>query len=138
MLTIVVDMNWTGGRLQGSKANANTIVKTQKQYFAKTRLRLQNGGATPSSLALSTSHRQYGYDAETEDDMPINGHHEPRKIYHLQQGPQDQRADQLGTHGLRRLGHIPMGEPHPKRRRSDAPLDSAESRLPSTGTGVDR
>ena len=47
-------MNWTGGRLQRhSKANANPALKKQRHYFAKARLRLQNGNAPPSPPSLS-------------------------------------------------------------------------------------
>ena len=36
-------MNWTGGHLKRhAKANANHLLKSQKQYFAKARQRLQN------------------------------------------------------------------------------------------------
>ena len=46
-------MNWTGGRLHRSKANANTLIKTQKQHFARARLRLQNGQSARSPFAFS-------------------------------------------------------------------------------------
>ncbi|KAJ9605484.1 hypothetical protein H2200_010141 [Cladophialophora chaetospira] len=47
-------MNWTGGSLQRhSKANADALVKKQKQHFAKTRLRVQSQHFRPPSSASS-------------------------------------------------------------------------------------
>src|SRR5271154_5310690 len=47
-------MNWVGGKLhRHSKANANAVVKTQKQHFAKARLEAQSGIAAPSPPAFS-------------------------------------------------------------------------------------
>lgn len=48
-------MDWTGGHLKRQfKANANHLLKSQKQYFAKARQRLQNGSvfAAPSNFSV--------------------------------------------------------------------------------------
>ena len=131
-------MNWTGGHLQRSKANASRTVKTQKQHFAKTRLRSQNGGAIRSSIALFASHGQRGYNAEREGGMPIGGHRGPRKRPCPQQGFQHEHPDQFGIQASRHLDHTLIGDSPPKRRRYDAPLDGVGSHLVSTGTSIDR
>ena len=47
-------MNWTGGSLQRhSKANANTVVKKQKQHFAKARLQSRSHHFRPPSSISS-------------------------------------------------------------------------------------
>ena len=47
-------MNWTGGSLQRhSKANANTIIKKQKQHFAKARLQSRSHHFRPPSSISS-------------------------------------------------------------------------------------
>ncbi|EXJ70885.1 uncharacterized protein A1O5_05877 [Cladophialophora psammophila CBS 110553] len=47
-------MNWTGGSLQRhSKANANALVKKQKQHFAQARLRPGSRPSCPPSSAFS-------------------------------------------------------------------------------------
>jgi hypothetical protein len=47
-------MNWTGGRLQRhSKANSNAVVKAQKDYFARARLRHSNKPTVPTPLYIS-------------------------------------------------------------------------------------
>jgi hypothetical protein len=52
-------MNWTGGSLQRhSKANANPVVKRQKEHFAKARLRsrpLQTQANTPGLPACRST-----------------------------------------------------------------------------------
>ena len=73
-------MNWTGGRLQRhSKANANPALKKQRHYFAKARLRLQNGNAPPSPPSLSIFK---GFDpaVPTIDPDNIHNNEPPERI----------------------------------------------------------
>ena len=73
-------MNWTGGRLhRHSKANANVLVKTQKQHFARARLQLQIGRPAPSlTFAILNGQtddhgqvsKQPGYDSHLLDLPP--------------------------------------------------------------------
>ncbi|KAI9701328.1 MAG: hypothetical protein M1820_006550 [Bogoriella megaspora] len=51
-------MNWTGGRLQRHKNGGNTVVKRQKEFFAKQRARLQNSSRVSNPPLLSASHPQ--------------------------------------------------------------------------------
>lgn len=56
-------MNWTGGRLQRhSKANANAVVKKQRQHFARARLQLQNGQKYERPSQPSIYGPRYGFD----------------------------------------------------------------------------
>lgn len=51
-------MNWTGGHLhRHSKANSNTLLKSQKRHFAKARLRAQN--TSSPSRPLISIHAQH-------------------------------------------------------------------------------
>ena len=66
-------MNWTGGRLQRSKANANSLVKTQKQHFAKARLLLQNRHPSHSPIALSVLNGHISRDSQAVDNSASQG-----------------------------------------------------------------
>ena len=66
-------MNWTGGRLQRSKANANSLVKTQKQHFAKARLLLQNGPPSHSPVGLSVFNGHISRDGQPIDNLAGHG-----------------------------------------------------------------
>ncbi|KIV97740.1 hypothetical protein PV10_01450 [Exophiala mesophila] len=58
-------MNWTGGHLnRHSKANSNTLLKSQKRHFAKARLREQ-GTSSPSRSSFSIH-------AQHQPALPIN------------------------------------------------------------------
>ena len=72
-------MNWTGGRLRRHfKANANPALKNQRHYFAKARLRAQNGNTPPSPPSLSIFK---GYDPSipTIDPNDIHNHEPPER-----------------------------------------------------------
>ena len=73
-------MNWTGGRLQRhSKANANPALKKQRHYFAKARLRLQNGNVPPSPPSLSIF-KALDPAVPTIDPENIHKHQPPERI----------------------------------------------------------
>jgi hypothetical protein len=58
-------MNWTGGSLQRhSKANANAVLKRQKENFAKARLRLRP--QQPRIMTLTPSARRSNVPSETK------------------------------------------------------------------------
>lgn len=46
-------MNWTGGRLHRHTKTQNSLIKVQKQHFAKARLQLQNGVQAPSPFRFA-------------------------------------------------------------------------------------
>jgi hypothetical protein len=131
-------MNWTGGRLQRSKANAKTLVKTQKQHFAKARLRLHNGLPTQSPLTLSVSHRQYRHDAGMEDDMPIGDDHRYRKRSCSHGAFHDKHTGRFHSHGSKHHKPNSFDEPQPKRGRPEDPLDSEHGDISAMASEVSR
>jgi hypothetical protein len=116
-------MNWTGGRLQRSKANAKPLVKTQKQHFAKARLRLQNGRSSRSPVALSISHRQYGHDTEMQDDIVIGDHLRNRERSISQEYFHEEHTSGFQSPRSRHHHHATIDEPRPKRRRFEGAFD---------------
>ena len=131
-------MNWTGGRLQRSKANANTLVKIQKQHFAKARLRLQHGQPSQSPVAFSISHGQYGHNTETQDNTPVGDHHRqgqrPSSQETLYGGHRNGRHSPRSKHHY----HNSIAQPRRKRRRSEGPLDRRHGDVPATASGLVR
>ena len=111
-------MNWTGGRLQRSKANANTLVKTQKQHFAKARLRLQNGQSSQSQLAFSIAHGQHGFGTEMQDDKHFDEHYRRRTRPHSQEIIQGEVPHAKHCPRSKRRHKDSRIEPQAKRRRS--------------------
>ena len=74
-------MNWTGGYLnRHSKANGKPLLKSQRQYFAKAKQRLQNGPvhAAPSTFSLfhgqvtSDKHHQRNRSPSTSKRYPTS------------------------------------------------------------------
>ncbi len=108
-------MNWTGGRLQRSMTNSNTLIKKQKEHFAKSRLRLQSR-PSQSPYAFSIAHGRFDHEPDTEDDLlqeDLNEDHEE---------PEQDGGQRNGkrSHPLRTAD-----EPQPKRRRSDGPPEDS-------------
>ena len=131
-------MNWTGGRLQRSKANANGLLKTQKQHFAKARLLFQNGSASQPLFDFSISNGKRDYHTEMEEDMPIHDHHRCRKRAHSQEASHSEHLDCLCSHSTRHHNHNTSDEPQPKRRRSKESFDGGDVDLPYTTTTTNR
>src|SRR2546423_5902728 len=131
-------MNWTGGRFKRSKANADTLVKTQKQHFAKARLRSRHGQASEPSFGFSLSHGQYGHNTEMQGKTPVNDHHGQRKRANSQEIVcKDHKS---GIHFPRsRHYHLnSIAEPRPKRRRSWGHLDRSQCDVPPIASRVVR
>lgn len=121
-------MNWTGGRLRRSKANANTLVKTQKQHFAKARLRLENGR---SPQAFYVSHGPHGHNMGMPHDPPIDGYHRHRKRSLSQETFQEEHTN--GFYSPSSSHHRNLGdESRLERRRPGRPPDSGRDGVPAT------
>ena len=116
-------MNWTGGRLQRSKANANTIVKSQKHHFAKARLRPQNELSPRSPVASSVTHGQHDHDTEMQDDISVGDNHRRHKRSHHRDAFPDEHTNGLHSPRWRHHYHDSTGEPQRKRRRSQGSPD---------------
>lgn len=82
-------MNWTGGKLRRhSKANANAVVKAQKQHFAKARAQVQTRRAAVSPLNFSFARCLFDVSNPTEDRSHTR---QTRSKCHNQKSPQVSR-----------------------------------------------
>jgi hypothetical protein len=127
-------MNWTGGRLQRSKANANTIIKSQKHHFVKARLRLQNELSPRSPFASSVTHGQHDHDTEMQDDISVGDNHRRRKRSHHRDAFPDEHTNGLHSPRWRQHYYDSTDEPQRKRRRSQGSPDRRGDKGLATAT----
>jgi hypothetical protein len=124
-------MNWTGGHLQRPKANANTLVKTQKQHFAKARPRLENGCSSQAPFAFFISHGPCGHNMEMSHYLPIDDYHRHRKRPLSQETFQEEHTN--GFYSPSSSHHHNLGdESRLKRRRPERLPDSGCDGVPAT------
>src|SRR5271170_7958655 len=130
-------MNWTGGRLQRSKANTNALVKIQKQHFAKARFRLENGRSSLAPFAFYISHGPHGHNMEMPHDLSIDGYHRHRKRSPSQETFQEEHTN--GFYSPSSSHHHNLGdESRLKRRRTGRPPDSGRDGVPATASEDNR
>ena len=122
-------MNWTGGHLKRhSKTNANPLLKSQKQYFAKARQRLQNshGPEAPSHFSIfDTKIKSYGPYGDVNVLPPQSV--EPRNPQHdflAISASNDWQTHVVGARGALNDKQISKTSPagHQRQKRKESPL----------------
>jgi hypothetical protein len=123
-------MNWTRGR-QRPKVNANSLVKTQKQCFAKARLRLDNGRSSRPPFTFCVSHGPLGHDMEMPHDPSINGYHQHRKRSPSQETFQEEHTNGFSSPNSSHH-HNSSDEQRQRRQRPGRPPGSGRDGVPAT------
>jgi hypothetical protein len=111
-------MNRVGGKLRRhSKANANAVVKTQKQYFAKARLAAQSGIAAPSPPAFSVLDGHFNH---REPENNIGSCRNTGLIPEKAQSPDHLPSLHIKPHKRKRKN--PSSPPHRGKTSQDSPI----------------
>jgi hypothetical protein len=126
-------MNWTERRLQRSKANANFLVKTQKQHFVKARLCLDDGRSSQAPFAFCVSHGPLGHDAGMPHDLSINGYHQHCKRSPSQETFQEEYTNTFSSPNLSHHHNL-SDEQRLKRHRPGRPPESGRDGVPATAS----
>lgn len=123
-------MNWTERR---SKANANFLVKTQKQHFVKARLCLDDGRSSQAPFAFCVSHGPLGHDAGMPHDLSINGYHQRCKRSPSQETRQEEYTNAFSSPNLSHHHNL-SDEQRLKRHRPGRPPESGRDGVPATAS----
>ena len=123
-------MNWTGGRLQRSKANTNIFVKIQKQHFAKARFRLENGRSSLAPFAFYIFQGPHGHNMGMPHDLSIDGYHRHRKRSPSQETFQEEHTN--GFYSPSSSHHHNLGESRLKRHCPGRHPESGRDGVPAT------